>query len=157
MRRARPEDDAALALVDALTWTSAVSPAGPRTGSVSFFGESTTPADVLVAEREGDVVGYVLVRQAIPLPSHVHVLQVDGLAVHPEHQGRGAGRALVEAAVEEARSRGARKLSLRVLAPNTAAQRLYASCGFEVEGVLREEFVLDGQLVDDVLMARRLG
>jgi len=33
---------------------------------------------------------------------------------------------------------------------------LYAACGFEVEGILREFFYLDGRYVDDVLMARTL-
>ena len=133
-----------------------MSPAGPRDGAATFFDERTTPADVLVAVVDGEVVGYVLVRQSTPLPSHVHVLQIDGLAVHPDSQGRGAGRALVEAAVEEARWRGARKLSLRVLETNARARDLYAAFGFEVEGVLREEFLLDGRFVDDVLMARDL-
>lgn len=62
----------------------------------------------------------------------------------------------MEGTIAEARRRGAQKLSLRVLAPNGAARRLYESCGFTVEGVLREEFFLDGRYVDDVLMARRL-
>jgi RimJ/RimL family protein N-acetyltransferase len=59
----------------------------------------------------------------------------------------------VRAAVDEARRRGARKLSLRVLATNPGARRLYERCGFVVEGVLREEFLLDEVFVDDVLMA----
>jgi RimJ/RimL family protein N-acetyltransferase len=36
------------------------------------------------------------------------------------------------------------------------ARRLYARCGFVEEGVLRDEFVLDGRFVDDVFMARFL-
>ena len=36
------------------------------------------------------------------------------------------------------------------------ARRLYESCGFQIEGVLRDEFYLGGQYVDDVLMARFL-
>jgi RimJ/RimL family protein N-acetyltransferase len=40
-----------------------------------------------------------------------------------------------------------------VLSTNPTAQRLYARCGFVVEGVLRGEFVLDDREVDDVLMA----
>jgi RimJ/RimL family protein N-acetyltransferase len=55
--------------------------------------------------------------------------------------------------VEQAQSRGARKLALRVLGTNTRARSLYESCGFLVEGLLREEFFLDGRYVDDVLMA----
>ena len=42
---------------------------------------------------------------------------------------------------------------VRVLAHNEAAVRLYEQAGFVVEGVLRGEFFLDGQYVDDTLMA----
>ncbi|WP_159059877.1 GNAT family N-acetyltransferase, partial [Streptomyces scabiei] len=65
-------------------------------------------------------------------------------------------RALLRAVQDEARRRGARRLTLRVLGHNTAARKLYESEGFVVEGVLPEEFLLDGQYVDDVLMGRRL-
>ena len=71
---------------------------------------------------------------------------------HPPVRPSSAGR-LTEACIEQARSRGARKLSLRVLGGNVAARRLYESCGFTVEGVLCEEFFLGGRYVDDVLMA----
>ena len=59
-------------------------------------------------------------------------------------------------AVEEARRRGCRKLRVRVLVTNAAARALYDAAGFVVEGVLREEFRIDGAFVDDLLMARRL-
>ncbi|NUR65391.1 MAG: GNAT family N-acetyltransferase, partial [Streptomyces sp.] len=52
--------------------------------------------------------------------------------------------------------RGARRLTLRVLGHNTPARRLYESEGFVVEGVLPEEFLLDGEYVDDVFMGRGL-
>ncbi|WP_143674119.1 GNAT family N-acetyltransferase, partial [Streptomyces caniscabiei] len=45
---------------------------------------------------------------------------------------------------------------LRVLGHNTPARKLYESEGFVVEGVLPEEFLIDGAYVDDVLMGRRL-
>jgi len=37
------------------------------------------------------------------------------------------------------------------------AKGLYESCGFAVEGVLEDEFLLSGRLVDDVLMASKVG
>ena len=40
-----------------------------------------------------------------------------------------------------------------MFSPNERARRLYESAGFVVEGVLREEFFLEGRYVDDVLMA----
>lgn len=106
-----------------------------------------------VAVIEGEVVGYVELGPALPLASNRHVVEVKGLAVDPTHQGRGIGRLLLQAAFEAALERGARRLTLRVLAPNATARALYGSCGLVVEGVLREEFWLDGAYVDDVLMA----
>lgn len=88
--------------------------------------------------------------------SHAHVLEINGLAVDPDHQGAGIGQRLVEAAVQECSRRGARKVTLRVLGPNTAARRLYEKCRFVTEGLLREEFLLMDRYVDDVLMARHI-
>jgi len=99
------------------------------------------------------IAGYAALGPSRPLASRSHVLEIRGLAVHPARQRCGVGHRLVEACIEQARSRGARKLSLRVLGGNVAARRLYESCGFTVEGVLREEFFLGGRYVDDVLMA----
>jgi len=111
---------------------------------------------VLVAEEDSLACGYVRLGQLGPLPSHAHALVIDGLAVHPDRQGRGLGRVLIDAAVDEAGRRGARKVSLRVLAPNTRARSLYERCGFVVEGVLRGEFLLNGEYVDDLFMAVHL-
>jgi ribosomal protein S18 acetylase RimI-like enzyme len=157
VRPARDEDDQALAAIDAVAWAVHVTPAPARESASPFFNDRTRPEHVLVAEADGVVAGYVMLHQSIPLPSHEHVLEVNGLAVDPQQQGRGVGRRLIEEAKSAAVRRGARKLSLRVLAPNATARRLYQACGFTVEGVLEAEFLLDGQLVDDVLMACRLG
>lgn len=156
IRAARASDDAALARIDQLTWTSATSPSPVPPPGTPFARPGTSYDDLLVAEVDGQLAGYVKVHQAIPLPSHEHVLELGGLAVDPAHGRQGLGRLLVKAACDEARRRGARKLSLRVLGPNAGARALYEACGFRVEGVLRGEFLLDGQYVDDVLMAREL-
>jgi len=154
VRSAVVDDEQALARIDLATWTSDVSPAPAADGP--FFGPHTSPADVLVAESGRVILGYAKLHQPLLLPSHSHVLELGGLAVDPGHQRTGAGRALVHAVVQQARARGARKLSLHVLAPNVAARRLYEACGFTLEGVLRAEFLLDGGYIDDVLMAQNL-
>jgi ribosomal protein S18 acetylase RimI-like enzyme len=153
VRQARPEDEPNLRDIDAATWTAGVSPAPQPSADAAFFGERIAPADVLVAETGGVMAGYAALGQSGPLASHSHVLVIRGLAVHPARQRCGVGRQLVQACIEQARSAGARKLSLRVLGGNAAARRLYESCGFTVEGVLREEFFLAGRYVDDVVMA----
>ena len=68
----------------------------------------------------------------------------------------GVATALLQAAERRACDRGARKLSLHVLSTNPGAMRLYTRLGFEQEGVLRAEFLIEGRYVDDILLTRHL-
>jgi ribosomal protein S18 acetylase RimI-like enzyme len=155
VRPATAADEEPLATLDRAAWTPFSSP-GPLDEREPFFNERTPLEDVLVAVVDGEVAGYVRLNRSSRFRSSDHVLTVNGIAVDPALQGRGVGRALIEAAVAEARARGARRLTLRVFSANERARRLYESAGFVVEGVLRDEFLLDGRYVDDVLMARVL-
>jgi ribosomal protein S18 acetylase RimI-like enzyme len=155
IRPATPSDDAALVAIDRASWSPAQSVGASPAPDARFF-DGVDPADVLVAEEAGAVAGYVQLEPATPLASNAHVLEIHGLAVDPARRRRGIARALLDAAAEHARAREARRLRLRVLAPNTGAIALYRACGYEQEGVLREEFLLDGRYVDDVLMALKL-
>lgn len=152
IRPATVADDARLAELDVAAADPGTFVAPPRGGA--FFGDTTLPADVLVAEIGGVIAGYVKVRPATPLASNAHVQQIQGLAVDPAVRRRGVARALLDAARALAASRGARKLSLRALSSNPGALTLYHSAEFAIEGVLREEFRLDdGTYVDDIVMA----
>ena len=57
---------------------------------------------------------------------------VGGFGVVPEERGRGRGRELMSALLERARACGLRRLSLEVLASNTAARALYERAGMRV-------------------------
>lgn len=156
IRTARPEDEPALARLDRVSWSwlSDVIPQPAEDAEV--FNERRPAERFLVAESAGRIIGYVHQGPPTPLASNQHVRQIQGFVVHPEARGRGIGRALVEAACELARADGVRRMTLRVLGHNEPARRLYERCGFKVEGVLLEEFWLDGAYVDDVWMGRRL-
>ncbi|MCU1676972.1 MAG: acetyltransferase [Frankiales bacterium] len=157
VRPARVADDHALLGLDKATWSPTVSPAPFPSGR--FFG-SRGPEGVLVACLADRVVGYVTLRPPTSLPSSSHVLSIHGLAVHPDVQGRGVARKLLDAAEVYAAERGATRLTVRVLGPNAAARRVYDAQGYVVEGVQRGEFRLPigpgGALVDvdDVLLAK---
>jgi putative acetyltransferase len=60
----------------------------------------------------------------------VDVLVLSPLAVHPDHQGRGIGRALVRAALDHARDRGAPAVFLE------GSPAYYARAGFVAAGPL---------------------
>ncbi|MGC9382750.1 N-acetyltransferase family protein [Streptomyces sp. MH13] len=156
IRQARSDDEQPLRRIDHETWSylHAVSPR-PEPDD-PFFQETCGPADHLVAELDGAVVGYVRLGFPTPLAANIHVRQIRGLAVRDAARGNGVGRALVRAAVDDARHKGFRRITLRVLGHNTAARKLYESEGFVVEGLQPEEFHLDGEYVDDVLMGQSL-
>jgi RimJ/RimL family protein N-acetyltransferase len=80
-----------------------------------------------------------------------------GMAILPEARGRGGGRALLEAIVGHARACRAHKIELEVWTDNARAIALYASAGFEVEGLRRDHYRRrDGRLRSALLMARLL-
>jgi GNAT superfamily N-acetyltransferase len=58
------------------------------------------------------------------------LVNVHDVAVLASHRGRGVGRLLLTAAEQEAKNRGACKLTLEVLFGNSPARRLYESLGF---------------------------
>ena len=155
-RLATPADDAPLLALDRdCTEPGTGFPSVHARPADSFFAGSD-PADTVVAEVGGRVVGYVTLASPTSLPENTHVAQIQGLAVRPTLRGQGIGRRLLLQAEQQTRDAGRRKLSLRVLSTNARARALYASCGFVVEGVLVDEFRIDGAWVDDILMARAL-
>lgn len=115
--------------------------------SEAIEGEGGTALWVL--EEEGRVVGQAGVYAGVAQG----VLSL-GMAIVPEARGRGGGRALLEAIVAHARSAGAHKLELEVWPENGRAVALYASAGFEVEGLRREHYRRrDGWLRSALVMA----
>jgi ribosomal protein S18 acetylase RimI-like enzyme len=160
VRPARLADGAAVAELDASAWTPesgfpSIIQSAARSG-VTFFTADNPPDAHLVAVLSGRVVGYIRLKAPTHLPENAHVVQVQGLAVEPGARRRGVATALLNAAEQRLRDRGTRKLSLRVLSTNHAAIALYERLDFVREGVLREEFFINGGYVDDVLMTKHL-
>ncbi|MCT2401246.1 GNAT family N-acetyltransferase [Novosphingobium mangrovi (ex Huang et al. 2023)] len=58
------------------------------------------------------------------------LINIHDVAVKPTARGRGVGRALMRAVEQEARARGACKITLEVLGGNEPAKALYASLGY---------------------------
>ncbi len=107
---------------------------------------------VLVAELDGAVVGMAGLHVGGSKRRHVGDV---GIMVGDEHQGRGIGRALMMALLELADAHlGLVRVELEVASENVAAIRLYESLGFEREGLKRSPFMIDGRLVDLLVMGR---
>ena len=77
------------------------------------------------------------------------------IGVLPAARRQGAGRALLEAALDAAREHGAMAIVLDVAADNGAARALYAALGFEQVGVRKGYYFAGGGAPRDALVLRR--
>ena len=85
------------------------------------------PSGFLLAESDGQLVGYHWTKQHSPHLGEVYVLGVD-----PGSGGRGLGRTLLAAGLRSLAQRGCSAVELYVEADHQRAVALYASHGFQV-------------------------
>lgn len=132
IREARPEDEAAvLQLLPLIPGNEEIDDA-QRVAAAQRLRE--TPAmDVLVAEADGEVVGF-LALTFMPGLTGLRAL-LGEMAVDPTYRRLGIGASLVEAAIQRASRRGATHLLVDTSRGDAAAQEFYHACGFEAGGV----------------------
>ena len=80
-----------------------------------------------------------------------------GVYVAEAAQGRGVGRALLEALSAAAERAGYYKLTSRIFTSNAASRAVHRAAGFEEVGIQRRHGRLDGEWRDCVLVERLLG
>ena len=84
-----------------------------------------------------------------------HVVEL-GMAILSQFRGIGVGNAMMDYMVDWARKKGYDKISLSVFSSNKPAINLYKKFGFEIEGVKKKEFMVEGRYVDEVCMGKFL-
>ncbi len=99
---------------------------------------------ILVAAQEGrdgreEILGFVVFWL---VHDEVHILNI---AVAVEWRRRGIGRALMEVAAEEGRSRGARLATLEVRRSNVGAIELYRALGYRQIGMRPNYYSDEGE------------
>jgi ribosomal protein S18 acetylase RimI-like enzyme len=113
--------------------------------------ETGDPNALWALDDDGRIVGNLGVRQT----AASGVLNL-GMGLLREVRGQGWGRALLRTAIEHARASGAHKLELEVWLDNARAISLYASEGFEIEGIRRDHYRRrNGSLRSTLLMSLR--
>lgn len=116
------------------------------------------PETFVVAEINGEVIGYIMCRIEAGLSNFGlggllkkgHVVSV---AVMPENRRKGVGEALVVKAMESMRRYGAKQCYLEVRVTNEEAVLLYKKLGLEVSRTIRGYYA-DGE--DAYVMSTKL-
>jgi ribosomal protein S18 acetylase RimI-like enzyme len=111
-------------------------PATARTehAYASFLGTQLEEPNIviLVAERDGDVLGYTYAgmegHDYMSLRGPAGVLY--DIVVDPAHRRHGVGRMLLDATLAALKTRGAPRVVLSTAERNESAQRLFARAGF---------------------------
>ena len=86
-----------------------------------------------------------------------HIGHVTGMMVHADEQGRGVGRALIDALIERAGADAElHQLTLNVTAGNKVAERLYERSGFMRYGTLPRAIRVGGTFLDKHHMLLKL-
>jgi ribosomal-protein-alanine N-acetyltransferase len=116
------------------------------------------PETFIVAEENGEVVGYIMCRMELGLSNFgfkglVKKGHIVSVAVLPQYRRKGIGEALVSKAMEGMRLYNAKQCFLEVRVTNTQAISLYKKLGFQVTRTIHGYYA-DGE--DAYLMSREL-
>ncbi len=119
-------------------------------GRLAAIERGDDPSYIFVADGDEELAGYVDV-SVLPF-ARARLTGYVVVGVRTAYGGRGIGRALLEAARDEAVRRGMRRLELTVMTHNIRALNLYLSMGFEVEGLRRDALRVGGRLWPEYYM-----
>jgi L-amino acid N-acyltransferase YncA len=110
----------------------------PPTSYWAHLVESTTPGDhFLVAEAEGDVVGFAYAGTYRPRPGYRLTRETSVYLAEPA-RGRGLGRRLYDDLLPRLASDGMHVALALIALPNPVSVALHEACGFTHLGTMRE-------------------
>ncbi|MEM2897613.1 MAG: GNAT family N-acetyltransferase [Candidatus Bathyarchaeia archaeon] len=94
---------------------------------------------ILVAEADGTIIGFInfTIRKTLlhSAPSGL----IDELVVATDYRGKGVGKKLIHAAIEQCKQLGCCEVEVSTELANANAREFYRSCGFDERGVILEK------------------
>jgi L-amino acid N-acyltransferase YncA len=112
---------------------------------------------LVAVDASGAVLGYAYAGLYRPRSAYRYTVE-DSIYVAPGRTGRGIGRALLSALIEDATAKGYRQMVAVIGdSANAASISVHRACGFREAGRLEGVGFKFGRWVDSVLMQRPLG
>ena len=119
----------------------------------SWFAEHGSKYPILVAEQDGLIVGWASLSIWSDRCAYTDTAE-SSLYVKEEHQGKGIGRKLLEAIIQEGQKAGLHTVIARITEGNEVSIYLAESLGFEHIGIMKEVGRKFGKLLDVYLMQK---
>ncbi|QMS85527.1 GNAT family N-acetyltransferase [Candidatus Xianfuyuplasma coldseepsis] len=104
-----------------------------------------------VADDDGHIVA-VASFHGRPLKRLRHRVNL-GISILKAYHHQGLGTALMKHLLQQAKRMGKHTVELEVRADNVHAIELYKKVGFVIEGVKKQGFYVDGDYIDELMMA----
>jgi len=120
-----------------------------------IIGDTATHGPVFVAVAEGAVAGFVNARPSRDQEAPRGTGEVVSIYTRPQAWGTGAGRALMERAVDELTAMGFTEATLWVMDTNVRARRFYEIAGWSTDGGEKDE-LFRGAPIHEVRYRRSL-
>lgn len=138
IRPVAPEDRARWCALRIALWPDGAED-HPREIDQWYRGQRAEPAAVLVAEHDGDLVGFVelSIRAYAEGCDSQNVAYLEGWYVAPDWRGRGLGRQLIEASENWGRQQGCQEFASDAEVDNPSSIAAHHACGFADTGVIR--------------------
>jgi L-amino acid N-acyltransferase YncA len=142
----------------------AIYAAGIATGNATF--ETAPPAwaafdaarlaehRYVAVDADGTVTGWVACSAVSARPVYAGVVE-HSVYVHPDHGGKGIGRALLQALITSTEAAGIWTIQSGIFPENTASLALHTRCGFRTIGTRERIARHHGRWRDVTLLERR--
>jgi L-amino acid N-acyltransferase YncA len=118
-----------------------------------WFDDHESKNPILVAELNGVIVGWASLSKWSDRCAYSDTAEIS-LYVREEYQGKGIGRQLIEAIIEEGKKTGLHTIIARITAGNESSLHLHRSVGFTHIGVMKEVGKKFGKRQDVHLMQK---
>jgi L-amino acid N-acyltransferase YncA len=157
IRRATLDDLPAITEIynDAILKTLATFDTQPKSldEQKEWFKEHGLKYPILVAEADGLITGWASLSRWSGRCAYANTAEIS-VYVSETHRGKGIGRHLITAIVEEGQHVGLHTVIARIADGNDVSIRLHESVGFQYVGVMREVGEKFGKLIDVYMMQK---
>ncbi|MDO8827295.1 GNAT family N-acetyltransferase [Methylophaga sp.] len=99
--------------------------------------------DILVAKQSGQIIGMVNLLYTVSTALGSRVAILEDMVIAPQHRGLGVGSELLKHAIDFAREKGCKRITLLTDNDNEAAHRFYEQHGFTESSMLAYRLFLD--------------